>query len=326
MQLLSSLQAIAEGKYQRSAEINFLVEKTYSLATSYIRLNHKKIFRLLQKGEYAISEIAVDAIAAMFIYDEEKKITPLVNSFNNWNPPVANESDALFFLNKVVAGRVEQHIFALLREYDPFFSKILDSINYLIKTGGYKKISSAGKSLIVENNVTVLCGDVINYEEFEKIPSKLLIDKKKLLPSVFNYLKNETNFTEAIPINLLVNRIKHIKFTDYISNYNDSVQADDIELSEFTDSGFNSASSKLELTYVKKGKLSKYEADCIQNALRDMSNDLLDGGISPGMYEYLTVYMKDLDKDQYLTNYHNIIEYLIKVMKNTIAEKITQEN
>lgn len=326
MQLLSSLHTLAEGKYQRSVEINFLVEKTYSLAASYIGLNHKKIFRLLQKGEYTISEIAVDAIATMFIYDEEKKITPLANSFNNWNPPVANESDALFFMNKVVAGRVEQHIFALLREYDPFFSKILDSINYLIKTGDYKKISSAGKSLIVENNGSVLCGDVIDYEEFEKIPSSLLMDKKKLLPSIFNYLKNETNFTEAIPLNLLVNRIKHIKFTDFISNYNDSVQADDIELSEFTDSGFNSASSKLDFSYVKKGKLSEYEADCIQNALRDMSNDLLDGGISPGMYEYLTVYMKELDKDQYLTNYHNILEYLVKVMKNTIAEKITQEN
>jgi hypothetical protein len=44
------------------------------------------------------------------------------------------------------------------------------------------------------------------------------------------------------------------------------------------------------------------------------------------MYEYLTVYMKNLDKDTYLSKYHNILEYLVKVMKNTIAEKLSQEN
>lgn len=326
MQLLSSLQTLAEGKHQRSIEINFLIEKTYSIAISYLRLNHKKIFKLLQKGEYKINEIAVDAIAVLFAVDEEKNITPLANSFNNWHPPVETENDALFFLNKVVARRIEQHIFSSLREYDPFFSKILDSVNYLIKTGGYKKICLAGRTCIVENGSPELSGEIIGYEEFDKIPAFCLTDKKKMLPAIFNYIKTETNFMLAVPLNQLVNRIKHINFSDYISGFNSTVRAIDFELEDFTVTGYNKAKTKLALSYVKKGKLTEYEGECIDKALKDMSIDLLDGGINPGMFEYLNVYMPELDKNLYLIKYQSILEYLVKVMKNTIAFKLSKES
>jgi hypothetical protein len=326
MDVLAALHTLAEGKYQRSIEINFLIEKTYSLATCYLGLNHKKIFKLLENGEYTIDEIAVDAIASLFIYDDAKRTTPLANSFINWTPKIKNKSEALFFLNKIVAARTEQHIFTLLREYDPFFSKIFDSINYLIKTGGYKKNCIAGKTCILENDMVNIEGDIIDYEDFKKIPIALLIDKKKLLATLFSYLRKETNFILAIPINQLVYRIKHINFADFISGYNSSIPAKKFELTEITDFGFESAKNKLEISYLQKEKLNIYEASCIRDALRDMANDLLDGGINPGMYEYLSVYMKELDKKIYVAKYHNILEYLVKVMKNTIAEKISQEN
>ncbi|MBS4032987.1 MAG: hypothetical protein KGZ85_00865 [Ignavibacterium sp.] len=326
MEVLAALQTLAEGKYQRSTEINFLVEKTYSLATGYLGLNHKKIFKLLQKGEYCINEIAIDAIAILFVPDKEKNIIPLANSFKKWHPPIETENDALYFLNRIVAGRIEQHIFSSLREYDPFFSKILDSVNYLVKTGNYKKISLAGRSCIIEKDGCDLRGNIIDCEEFDKIPVSILADRKNLLNSVFEYLKNRTVFSAVIPINLLVYRIKHINFSEYVAQFNPSVRTKDFEIEEFTSFGFNTAKIKLELSYLQKGKLNEFESTCISNALKDMSKDLSDGGISPGMYEYLTVYMKDLDKEQYLTKYHNILEYLVKVMKNTIAEKLSQEN
>lgn len=326
MEVLAVLHTLAEGKFQRSTEINFLVEKTYSLATGYLGLNHKKIFKLLQKGEYCINEIAIDAITTLFVPDKEKNITPLANSFLKWIPPIETESDALFFLNKIIAGRIEQHIFSSLREYDPFFSKILDSVNYLIKTGNYKKLSLAGRSCIVEKDEQDFNGNIIDCEDLENIPASVLADRKNLLHSVFNYIRNNTDFAAVIPINLLVYRIKHINFSDYIAQVDLSVRTENFEIEEFTEFGFKNAKTKLELSYLKKGKLNEFETTCIENVLKDMSKDLLNGGINPGMYEYLTVYMEDLDKVQYLTKYHNILEYLVKVMKNTIAEKLSQHN
>lgn len=322
MEILTALNKLAEGNNQRSSEINFLIEKAYLLASSYLGINHKNIFRLLQKGEYSINEIAVDAIAPLFITDDEKNLTPLAISFVNWVPEIENENDASFFLNKVVSGRVEQHIFSLLREYDPFFSKILDSVNYLIKIGGYKKALVAGKTFIVNYETSEICGNIISREEIEKIPVSILIDKKKLLPSVFNYICDETNFFPAIPLNDLIYRLKHINFAEYLTR-DDSVKMNvKYELAQYTDFGFKAAKEKLHLSYLNKGKLSPFETECIEQALKDMSDDLLDGGISPGMYNYLTVYMNNLDKEFYLQKYHNILEYLVKTMKLVIAEKL----
>lgn len=323
MEILTALGVLAGSKYHQSREINFLVEKTYSLSMSYLGLNHKKIFRLLHKGEYSISEIAVDAIAPLFCPDENYNTTALANAFKKWDPPVSSEDEALFFLNKIVAGRIEQHIYYSLREYDPFFSKILDSVNYLVKTGNYKKILLAGRSCIIENAPVNIEGDVIGQDDFEKIPFNLLINRKKLLSALFNYIKTETNFIAAIPINLLVYRIKHINFSDYIAEYNPSVSENNLELQETTNFGLQAAEMKLESSYLLKGKLNDFEARCIKMALGDMSIDLLNGGINPGMYEYLTPYMLELDKQQYLTKYHNILEYLVKVMKSTIAQNLT---
>lgn len=325
MEILAALNKLAEGSNQRSIEINYLVEKSFLTAVSYLGINHKKIFKLLQKGEYTINDIAVDAIAPLFVVDEEKNLTPLAISFLNWTPAIETESHALFFLNKVISGRVEQHTYSLLREYDPFFSKILDSLNYLIKCNGYKKISLAGKYLVVEDELEESIGQIISYDDFENLPASFFLDKKTIFPKLFKYITEETEYLPAIPLNHLVNRIKHLNFSDYLIEGNSNQAVSKYELIQFTEFGFNTAAEKLEHSYLKKGKLTEFEAGWIRNALRDMSVDLLDGGISPGMYEYVIPYIKNLKKEDFLLKYHNILEYLVKVMKNTIAERLAEE-
>jgi len=54
-----------------------------------------------------------------------------------------------------------------------------------------------------------------------------------------------------------------------------------------------------------------------------MCEDLMNGGINPGLYNYLSPYMKDLNNEMYKQNYHNIIEYLLKSTKAHIAENIS---
>lgn len=322
MEILTALHILAEGKNSRCGEINFLIEKSYLLASSYIGINHQKIYRLLHKGEYSVNEIAIDAISTLFAQDNDKELTPLAISFKNWKPKIEDENNASFFLNKVVSGRVEQHIFSLFREHDPFFSKILDSVNYLIKSGGYQKTSVGGKSFIVQEESTETYGWFITSDQLQEVPIELLADRKKLLPQLFGYFNNGSGCSVAIPLNDLINRLKHVNFADFLQSDN-SVQPQVIfEISEYALIGYNTAVDKLQSTYYKKGKLNEFEVKCIELALKDMSNDLLDGGISSGMHNYLSVYMNELEKEIYLQKYHNILEYLVKVMKTSIAEKI----
>ena len=123
MELLNALKIIASDGGSNQKLLNQLIEKTYQLAVANINYHHKKVYRLTQKDIYSVDAIAIDAIAPLFVNDRENQNISLINAFNNWCPKVDTEDAALFFLTKVTAGRVEQHIFSLLRELDPFFLK-----------------------------------------------------------------------------------------------------------------------------------------------------------------------------------------------------------
>ncbi|MCX8010291.1 MAG: hypothetical protein N3A61_04010, partial [Ignavibacteria bacterium] len=60
----------------------------------------------------------------------------------------------------------------------------------------------------------------------------------------------------------------------------------------------------------------------MKNALEDIAYDLKDGGINPGLYDYLHKYMDKLKIEEYKSNYHNILEYLVRLMKEKIKLNI----
>ena len=104
---------------------------------------------------------------------------------------------------------------------------------------------------------------------------------------------------------------------------NDTSSAFDID--EVVNLGLSCALEKLRDSYTSKGKLSECESKNFRLALTDMAEDLKDGGINRGLYDYLNQHITGLEKTSYQNKYHNILEYLLKVMKNTIREKLTEE-
>ncbi|MDP3831340.1 MAG: hypothetical protein Q8Q47_08725, partial [Ignavibacteriaceae bacterium] len=103
-------------------------------------------------------ELAIDAIAPLFERNENGELIQLIKAFNNWSPKIEAEEQAIFFLNRLVAKSTEKYASELLRQSDPFFSKILDSVNYLINKNGYIKKLIIGTTYIVENANTIKIG------------------------------------------------------------------------------------------------------------------------------------------------------------------------
>lgn len=97
------------------------------------------------------------------------------------------------------------------------------------------------------------------------------------------------------------------------------------DVEEIVDMGLCQALKKLDDTYWTNGKLSNVERESFAKALRDLAEDLKDGEINRGLYGYLRQHIIGLEKNDYQFKYHNILEYLLKVMKNTIREKLTEE-
>jgi len=302
--------------------LNSLIEICQKIALSYLHFNYKKVYKFLKSEDLTLDELSIDAIAPLFLMDKNYEYISIRNSFNNWDPPINTEKDALFFLNKIVASRVEQHLSSILREEDPFFSKILDSVNYIVKSQGFKKIQSFGKTYIVSNDYKITDTFFIDQIEFEKIPVYLFSDKKKLIANLLCYLENETTYVIAIPFNDLIFRLKHIYFADYMYVEPLEIPNKKFEMDELVTLALNSTLEKLNNSYTVKGKLSVEESISISNALKDMCEDLKNGGINPGLYNYLSPYMKDLNNQLYKQNYHNILEYLLKSTKAILAENI----
>lgn len=302
--------------------INSIIEKAYRIALKYLHYHQKKIINLISREEITIQELAIDCICDLFIKESGEDDLVIQKAFNKWEPKIETEEDAIYFLNKIVANRVEQHLFKLLRLNDPFFSKLLDSINYLVKQNGYKKIQFLGKTFITENEPNEFCKNFITSEAFDKLPLELFAQKKFLLKNILNYLKSETNFNPAIPLNDLVFKLKQINFTDYLAADSEDVLSKKIEIKEFIDIGLKAVNEKLNVSYFDKNKLTKEEISAIESALQEIALDLSNGGISPGLYNYLSPHLKGLSEIEYKEKYHNIMDYLIRVMKNTIANKL----
>jgi hypothetical protein len=303
-----------------------VIEKSYRITLKYLQFHRLKISKLILKEDLTLQELAIDCIAGLFVNENNSEIISLKQTFNNWEPVVTTEDDCIYFLNKVVASRVEQHISKLLKEDDPFFAKLLHSINYLVRTGGFYKIHFLGKTFITETDLENFEKCFISSDEFEKLPTLLFQNKKSLLEDLFSYLKNETEFNPAIPLNDLINRLKHINFSDFLVNEFVSNEYKKIEVNEIIVEGLDSAIEKLISSYVEKGKLDRDEKIAFELALKEMANDLSDGGINPGLYHYLSPHFAGLSETDYKLKYHNILEYLLKVMKNNIARKLNKKN
>ena len=313
------IKQLCDGEYQQE-ELNNFIEKLFKIGESYINHRYNRIKSLVNNSRDSLEEISIEAIAPLFQKASYNKHFTIVDEIKKWSPPIKSEDESLFFLNKVISNRMEQHISFMLRESDPFFSRILDSVNYLIRTGDYKKVSYLGKVHITESRNSTINWIVISDEEFHKIPSYLFFESKVLLKSLFHFIKTETPYFPAIPLNELVYKIKHINFSDYLtSNTVEDVSAK-IEVKEIVNSALSFVEEKLKSSYYDKGKLNKEEYESFKRALKALAVDIGDGGVCPRLYKYLIPYFKKLTNEEYQKNYHNILEYLLKLLKGKIAE------
>lgn len=299
-----------------------LIEVTYKIALNYITYNHRRIKKVLISGEISQNELALEAISSLFGTDENNRFKEINDSLNNWNPPIENEEEARFFLNKIIQKKVEQHISKLLREADPFFSRILDKVNYQIKKKGYKKIHYLGNVFIVPANINKIVGRLVREDEFSKFPNSLFNYDDDIFQNIFNYLKNECDFTPAIPLNLLIFRLKETESSLFAVGEATSDYLEKSNVDSIVEKALNLTLQKLNESYLQRGKINQSEILLFEKTLRDIASDLKDGGVNPGLHKYLFEHNKTITPELYSDHYRNILEYLFKILKNHIAEEL----
>jgi len=188
--VLAIFKSISENKSSRS-EVNHLIELSQSYAYSYLKYRYKNLSKILMSEDVTLQELAIDAIAPLYERDETGTFIKITKSFNEWEPSIDSEEKAVFFLNRIVSKSTEKYASELLRQSDPFFSKILDSINYIIEKENYKKKQILGTTYIVEDENVKKIAALPDCQFMYELPIEMFSDNNRMLPELFNYLKKQ---------------------------------------------------------------------------------------------------------------------------------------
>ncbi len=302
--------------------LNKLIEVSFKLAIFNVRRNINKIYNINKSGDLTVEDIAIEAISNLFVTNEKRNMLNLKYSLITWNNPIENDTDGLYFLNKIVSMRVNQYLYKLLKESDPLFSKVLDAVNHCIKKDNYKKVVAFGKTYIVDEGIDEIDGDTITAEELNNVPVNFDYTKNDVLSNLFKYLEKHTSYYQAIPLNALVKRILFNYQKDYESqSFHVSSPMDRICVEDIVKISIEKTITMLKGTYLEKGKISEQDAFVLGKTIIDIANDLKEGQLNWGIYNYLEVYVPDLTKEIYKDKYQNILEYLVKKFKSYVKEQ-----
>jgi hypothetical protein len=302
--------------------LNQLIELTQSFAYTYLKHRYSSFSHIPLAEDYTINEMAIDAIAFLFERDDSGTLIRIKQAFEQWTPEIKSEEQALFFINRLAAKSSEKYISELLKASDPVFSKIHRSVNYLIQTRGYKKKQIFGTTYIITDE-EINIGKLPDPQFIYDLPVNLF-DSMQVIPgSIFDYIKNNSDRTPAIPLNAMVIKIQRSGAGEYIRN--ESIQPDNIfEIEIIADRAAESAIEKLEISYLGKHKISKEESEAIKKALRQAAMDMQDGGINTGLHKYLMQEMPSLSFEDYKEKYQNIFEYLFKILKREFIHHLEE--
>ncbi len=321
MNFYSDLQRIRTGDISQT-DINRFIEKLIQIALRFVKYNSGRIKNITNGNFSFLEDIAVDSIVPFFTRSQSDGELFIISRFTSWKPEITTEEEAKYFLIKTISLSVSQRINTLLKEYDPFFSKILDSVNYFIKAQNFNKASIAGKIYITEPEVDADKCRFADRESLCNSPAVLISNKKEMLSSLFSYFRKMYGVPAAIPFYDLIYRIKEINLSGEISRTIHET-GEMLEIREITERGLLIVSVKAEESYLRTGKLGKDEFKSMIKALKLIRDDLMDGGINPGLFKYLNETMPALTKVEYELKYHNIFEYLVKLYRQQLAELIS---
>jgi hypothetical protein len=317
--LLNILQAVSNHTVERRG-LNQLIELTQSFTATYMKYRYKNLGRALLAEDITINEMAMDAIAPLFERDESGILIRIKNAFENWDPKIETEAQAVFFINRLAAKSAEKYVSEILRESDPFFSKILRSVDYLINKNGYRKKQILGTTYIVHSN-EVDAGRLPSAQFIYDLPAHLLNNKGDILKEIFGYLTADTDKAEAIPLNALVIKIKKTVGADFNSNDITEINSG-LEIDSIVNKALQATFDKLQKSYLDKKKIDNIESAAFKEALKKIADDLIDGGINTGLHKYIIEAIPDLGFQDYRKKYQNMLEYLYKLLKKEIIDQM----
>ena len=304
-------------------ELNLFIDKSYRKSIAILKSKYENHLSSGLLEDEEIRNIAMDSIVPLFLINKEGEYG-LIKSIQNWNHSIDTENESDYFLFTIISRRVEQTISDYLKQKDPVFEKIYNTLNVSIKKNNFRKVRYFGSVYVLDEFSSKISGKVISPEDFNLIPDHFLkLKQKKLFDELFKYLIENGNYCPALPFNELVYRVKL-----FYSNIQSKFIANEESLNtsfifkELVDLALDSVKSKLESHYVASEIISLPESIMIFGAFKNISNDMLTIGAYDTLYKYIHDYDESVTKEVFYLKYRNIMKYLLLDLKLKIGENL----
>lgn len=323
--ILYYIQRIQRDEITR-IELREFIEICIKISLFILNKKHHRVKKLFDNNGIGFEDVAIDAIAPLFIKSDSFDLTRIKHSILNWHKKILTESDAHFFIFKVITRRTDQTVNEILSEVDPLFGRLLKNILYKSKKLNYKKIYYSGIAYLVDSPPSNVQGGIISEVQFNKIPINFSHNDFNLdLPSIFDYIKKNTNYYPAIPINNLVVRVKSFYTNVELIELDKSNAQSALEIKSALEKSLSFICTKIDKKYIQNNSITPEEGESLKKALNEISWDIMDGGIQRGLEQYLIPYFENLNKDDLRKKYRNILDYLVRLLKKEIYKEFNNK-
>lgn len=309
-------------------EKNHLFEILIEVARMRIRFFSRLKYFSLERNEISMDDIALEAVSNLLSNNEADYLEYLRNSFVNWEPPIKDEEEATNFVNRIIDQSIYQTIARKYSEIDPLFAKILKEIRRADpeKYKLFERLDTeyiALKSFDEKTKMEIIPQDELIVLGVQKFPDNNFISG--WIDEIFHSLDEYTEYSPVLPVNSLALKIKFELTAAQKIDFN---VIPDPEVQFLVREGIllslKKVEKKLEQLGKKKKKYNQRILTIFREALTDIAYDLLEGDKIKNYYEYLKAYDENLTVKDYRENYRAQFEYLIKILKNEIAQYYLQ--
>lgn len=290
-----------------------------------IRFVSRTKYFSLERNDISMDDVALEAVSNLLSNNDADYLESLRKTFISWGPKIVTEEEGDFFINKIIDRSIYQCIVKKYSEIDPHFSKILKEIKRIHQSNHqFKLIQRMGVDYLSTLNfedideLKIIPQDELIVLTISSVPDNNYI--RGWIEEVYNSIQEYTNYNPILPINSLALKIK--LEMGAVNKIEFNVMPDPEMLVLYKEgivSSLRRVHSRIKNLKKKKNAYDDRTAAIFHEAITDIANDLLEGEAVKNYFDYLKYYDSELTMDIYRDNYRSQFEYLIKILKNEIA-------
>lgn len=314
-------------------EVNQFVSLCHRMAMRYITMKIKSPswYHHIQMDN--INDLAWDSIAEIFRKDEKDRFISLIEYFKSVDIDTVSEGQLYSATRRLVFGKVNDSLFRFMRDYDPSLSKIIRNVKKAVKDN--RKITLIRKwntNFLNFSNTNRIILSLNGWMPPEILHLKLLpgLTSKENIPELLSRIQQiialQDDYVHAYPLVPLcmIIRESHVLIQD--SSPNSSALSTNLiqnDISRIISSSINSLKAGMHVHYVQTGKIDEQTFNYYFDGIRDYYLDSYVFYIE-GMpyFTYMKKYLPKLTYSSYRSEHRKYVEYLMKLSRDHIRERL----